>query len=153
MRYWETNEYRRLIRRILYSRGYGKMLENVIERKTWLWGNFRDVVLVLNDAPSTEEVRYEMLHDLQLMYDEMVAIADPERLDQVASASAVYVNLSDLEESARALALQNALGRLLMLPVTTSLRGLIASGIDCLPAWQYPKNNEETPPCPAPSES
>ncbi len=153
VRYWETNEYRRLIRRILYSRGYGKMLENVIERKTWLWGNFRDVVLVLNDAPSTEELRYETLHDLQLMYDEMVSIADPDRLDQVASASAVYVSLSEMEESARSLALQNALGKLLMLPITTSLRGLIASGIDCLPAWKNPNESKETPPCPAPSAS
>lgn len=147
IRFWETNEYRRLIRRILYARGYGKMLENVIERKTWLWGNFRDVVLVLNDAPSTEELRYETLHDLNLMYEQMVAIADPGRLDQVATASAVYVNLSDLEESARALALQNVLGKLLLLPVTTSLRGLIESGIDCLPRWQNPNTAEESPSC------
>jgi CHASE2 domain-containing sensor protein len=156
VRFWETNEYRRLIRRILYSRGYGKMLENVIERKTWLWGNFRDVVLVLNDAPSTEELRYETLHDLNLAYEQMAEIAAPDRLDQVASASAVYVNLSDLEESARALALQNALGKLLMLPVTTSLRGLIESGIDCLPRWQNPntanpKTTQESPPCETPS--
>lgn len=158
VRFWETNEYRRLIRRILYSRGYGKMLENVIERKTWLWGNFRDIVLVLNDAPSTEELRYETLHDLNLAYEQMVAIADPDRLDQIASASAVYVNLSDLEESARALALQTALGKLLMLPVTTSLRGLIASGIDCLPRWQNPNTAipdtataQESPPCATPS--
>ena len=158
VRFWETNEYRRLIRRILYSRGYGKMLENVIERKTWLWGNFRDVVLVLNDAPSTEELRYETLHDLNLAYGEMVAIAAPDRLDQVASASAVYVNLSDLEESARALALQMALGKLLILPVTTSLRGLIESGIDCLPRWQDPNTadsnsatTQESPSCATPS--
>lgn len=156
VRFWETNEYRRLIRRTLYACGYGKMLENVIERKTWLWGSFRDVVLLLNDAPSTEELRYETLHDLNLAYGQMAAIADPERLAQVASAGAVYVNLSDLDASTRALALQTALGRVLLLPVTTSLRELIASGIDCLPRWQDPNSAdpntaEESPSCATPS--
>jgi adenylate cyclase len=159
-RFWEANEYRRRIRRILYSDGYGKMHEGLIERKTWLAADFRDVILMICDAPTVEELRWEILHDLNLINDELVKIADENRLEQVVTASAVYVDLSGMDPQTRAMSLQNTLGRLLLLPVTTSLRGLIASDIDCLPRYQHKPTNtpettssEEPLPCPAPSST
>ena len=182
-RFWETNEYRRRIRRVLYAHGYGKMHEGLIERKTWLASDFRDVVMMICDAPSVEELRWEILHDLNLINDELVKIADENRLDQVVTCSGVYVDLSGKDAQTRSMALQNSLGRLLLLPVTTSLRGFIAADVDCLPRYIQPKSDEpdadntspaqsipagsslagsdpastqppeEPPPCAAPSES
>ena len=161
-RFWETNEYRRRIRRILYAHGYGKMHEGLIERKTWLASDFRDVVLMICDAPSVEELRWEILHDLNLINDELVKVADGNRLDQVVTASGVYVDLSGMDPQVRSLTLQQTLGKLLLLPVTTSLRGFIAADVDCLPRYIQPKSEETSPdesqpsgeqPCATPSES
>ncbi len=166
-RFWETSEYRRRIRRVLYAHGYGKMHEGLIERKTWLASDFRDVILMICDAPSVEELRWEILHDLNLINDELVKIADEIRLEQVVNAGGVYVDLSGMDASTRALSLQNTLGRLLLLPVTTSLRAFIASDVDCLPRYLQPgtaqsdpdpcrpaeSTSSEDPPCAAPSES
>ena len=160
-RFWETNEYRRRIRRVLYAHGYGKMHEGLIERKTWLASDFRDVILMICDAPSVEELRWEILHDLHLINDELNKIADENRLEQVVTASGVYVDLSDMNSPTRAMALQNTLGRLLLLPVTTSLRGFIAADVPCLPRYQKPEApqgsaetcSEGEPPCAPSSES
>ncbi len=152
-RFWETNEYRRRIRRVLYAHGYGKMHEGLIERKTWLASDFRDVVMMICDAPSVEELRWEILHDLNLINDELVKIADENRLDQVVTCSGVYVDLSDKDGQARSMALQNSLGRLLLLPVTTSLRGFIAADVDCLPRYIQPKSDDPDPNDTTPAES
>ncbi len=161
-RFWETNEYRRRIRRILYAHGYGKMHEGLIERKTWLASDFRDVVLMICDAPSVEELRWEILHDLNLINDELVKVADENRLDQVVTASGVYVDLSGMDPQVRSMTLQQTLGKLLLLPVTTSLRGFIAADVGCLPRYIQPKSEETSPdeplpsgeqPCATPSES
>jgi len=170
-RFWETNEYRRRIRRVLYAHGYGKMHEGMIERKTWLAPDFRDVVLMICDAPSVEELRWEILHDLHLVNNELFKVAHHERLDQVVSASGVYVDLSGMEPQVRSMTLQQTLGRLLLLPVTTSLREFIAADVDCLPRYIRPTDTETSPhqaspaahsnetppsgepPCAAPSES
>ena len=160
-RFWETNEYRRRIRRVLYAHGYGKMHEGLIERKTWLASDFRDVILMICDAPSVEELRWEILHDLHLINDELNKIADENRLEQVVTASGVYVDLSDMNSPTRAMALQNTLGRLLLLPVTTSLRGFIAADVPCLPRYRNPEApqgsaetcSEGEPPCAPSSES
>ncbi|HEV2608595.1 MAG TPA: CHASE2 domain-containing protein, partial [Xanthomonadaceae bacterium] len=161
-RYWEKSEYRRRIRRVLYAHGYAKIHEGLIERKTFLASDFRDVILMICDAPTVEELRWEILHDLKLIKDELVKVADENRLDQVITASGVYVDLSGMDPEVRALTLQQTLGKLLLLPVTTSLRGFIAADVDCLPRYIQPKSNETSPdesqpsgeqPCPAPSES
>ncbi len=172
-RFWETNEYRRRIRRVLYAHGYGKMHEGLIERKTWLASDFRDVVLMICDAPSVEELRWEILHDLKLINDELVKIADENRLDQVVTAGGVYIDLSGMDAQKRSMSLQNTLGKLLLLPVSTSLRAFIASDIDCLPRYVKPSDTEsddihsrptpasaiasqpqeESPPCAPTSES
>ncbi|MEO7478297.1 MAG: CHASE2 domain-containing protein [Lysobacteraceae bacterium] len=160
-RFWETNEYRRRIRRVLYAHGYGKMHEGLIERKTWLAADFRDVILMICDAPSVEELRWEILHDLKLINDELAKIADENRLEQVVNAGGVYVDLSDMGSQTRAMTLQNTLGRLLLLPVTTSLRGFIAADVPCLPRYQKPEtsqsstetHSEEEMPCTPPSAS
>ncbi|HTA64571.1 MAG TPA: CHASE2 domain-containing protein, partial [Xanthomonadaceae bacterium] len=109
--FWETNEYRRRIRRILYAHGYAKIHEGLIERKTFLAADFRDVILMICDAPTVEELRWEILHDLKLINHELAKIADEIRIDQIATASAVYVDLSGLDEQTRAMSLQNTLGK------------------------------------------
>jgi hypothetical protein len=161
-RYWETNEYRRLIRRAMYAHGYGKMHEGLIERKTWLATDFRDVVLMICDAPSVEELRWEILHDLKLIDGELDKIADANRLDKVVTAGGVYVDLSEMEEPTRARSLQQTLGKCLLLPATTSLHAFIAADVDCLPRYVQPKSEETSPdesqpsgekPCTTPSES
>jgi CHASE2 domain-containing sensor protein len=156
-RYWERSEYRRRIRRILYAHGYAKIHEGLIERKTFLASDFRDVILMVCDAPSVEELRWEILHDLKLISDELGRIADENRLDQVTTASAAYVDLSELDQQTRAISLQNTLGKVLQMPASTSLRGFIAADVDCLPRYVQPKSNESQPsgeqPCATPSES
>jgi len=156
-RYWERSEYRRRIRRILYAHGYAKIHEGLIERKTFLASDFRDVILMVCDAPSVEELRWEILHDLKLINDELGRIADENRLDQVTTASAAYVDLSELDQQTRAISLQNTLGKVLQMPASTSLRAFIAADVDCLPRYVQPKSNESQPPgeqpCATPSES
>jgi hypothetical protein len=142
---------------VLYAHGYGKLHEGLIARKTWLASDFRDVVLMICDAPSVEELRWEILHDLNLINDELNEIADENRLEQVVTASGVYVDLSEKDSSARAMALQNTLGRLLLLPATTSLRAFIAADVDCLPRYLKPSIDETLSTgessCATPSES
>lgn len=156
-RFWETNEYRRRIRRVLYAHGYAKMHEGLIERKTFLAADFRDVILMICDAPSVEELRWEILHDLKLINQELTHIADEHRIEQIATAAAAYVDLSDLDAATRSSSLQNTLGRVLQMPATTGLRAFIASDVECLPRYVYPGStpkpaSEETP-CASPSES
>jgi CHASE2 domain-containing sensor protein len=167
-RFWETNEYRRRIRRILYSEGYAKMHEGLIERKTFLASDFRDVIMMVCDAPSIEELRWEILHDLRLINEELARIADEVRLEQVVTASGVYVDLSGMDQQTRSISLQNTLGKVLQLPATTSLRAFIAADVPCLPRYvkpttgdtqpsgsspSAPSPSEETPPCATPPES
>ncbi len=156
-RFWEANEYRRRIRRILYAHGYAKMHEGLVERDTFLAADFNDVVMMICDAPSVEELRWEILHDLKLISRELNEIADENRIEQVATAAAAYVDLSEMGASTRAISLQNTLGKVLQMPATTSLRAFIAADVDCLPRYVYPGDsphtrNEESP-CPSPSES
>jgi hypothetical protein len=162
-RYWETSDYRRRIRRVLYAHGYAKIHEGLIERKTFLASDFRDLILMICDAPSVEELRWEILHDLKLINDELVKVADANRLEQVVTAGGVYVDLSGMDPQVRSLTLQQTLGKLLLLPVTTSLHRFMAADVDCLPRYIQPKSEEASPdnsppssgeqPCATPSES
>ncbi|MBS0195051.1 MAG: CHASE2 domain-containing protein [Proteobacteria bacterium] len=156
-RFWETNEYRRQIRRALYAHGYAKMHEGLIERKTFLASDFREVILMICDAPSVEELRWEILHDLKLINEVLAKIAHHHRLEQVVTANAAYVDLSDMDQSSRSMALQNTLGKVLQMPASTSLRAFIAADVECLPRYIYP-GGTATPatgetPCASPSES
>lgn len=157
-RFWETNEYRRHIRRSLYAHGYAKIHEGLIERKTFLASDFRDVILMVCDAPSVEELRWEILHDLKLIDRVLADIADENRIEQVISANGAYVDLSDLDQATRAISLQTTLGKVLQMPTDTSLRAFIAADVPCLPRYVYPGDTpksatEEPPPCDIPSES
>ncbi|HEY2345897.1 MAG TPA: CHASE2 domain-containing protein [Xanthomonadaceae bacterium] len=156
-RFWERNEYRRRIRRMLYAHGYAKIHEGLIERKTFLASDFRDVILMVCDAPTVEELRWEIVHDLKLISEELARIADETRLEQIVTASAAYVDLSELDQATRAISLQNTLGKVLQMPATTSLRAFLAADVECLPRYVYPSAqqapNPGEPPCAMPSES
>ena len=112
------------------------------------------------DAPSVEELRWEILHDLKLIDVELAKIADANQMDQIMTANAAYVDLSDLDDQTRAISLQNTLGRVLQMPPTTSLRAFVAADVGCLPRYVYPSkqisqtaSSSEEPPCAMPSES
>lgn len=157
-RFWETNEYRRHIRRALYAHGYAKIHEGLIERKTFLASDFRDVILMVCDAPSVEELRWEILHDLKLISTILNDIADENRIEQVVSANGAYVDLSNLDQATRAISLQNTLGKVLQMPSDTSLRAFVAADVPCLPRYTYPGEaptpaTEEPTPCNTPSAS
>lgn len=156
-RFWERNEYRRRIRRELYANGYAKIHEGLIERKTFLASDFRDVILMVCDAPSVEELRWEILHDLKRINEVLARIADENRIDQIVTASAAYVDLSDLDQQTRAISLQNTLGKVLQMPAATHLRAFIAADVDCLPRYHYPgaqpAPTSQEPSCATPSES
>ena len=141
-RFWETGEFRRRIRRLLYGHGYAKMHEGLIERKTWLASDFRDVILMICDAPSVEELRWEILHDLKLIGDDLDNVADPDVLDRVLTAGGVYVDLSGMDEPTRSRSLQQTLGKALLLPADRSMRAFIASDIDCLPRYIKPSDTQ-----------
>jgi adenylate cyclase len=157
---WEKSEYRRRIRRVLYAHGYAKIHEGLIERKTFLASDFRDVILMICDAPSVEELRWEIQHDLKLIDVELSKIADADQMEQIMTANAAYVDLSDLDDQTRAISLQNTLGKVLQMPAATSLRAFVAADVDCLSRYVYPNehisqtaSSSEEPPCAMPSES
>jgi len=109
-------EYRRRLRRYLYSGTDAVMLEGVVERKSWLHETLDDLMLLVWKGPDFATARMRAEQDLDTLYRVMNAYDDQLDDDGTVKASAVAAEIDDnADESDRGerLRLREAIGRVL----------------------------------------